>query len=70
LKSGEFATEAPSEGSVEVAAEGSPEEGIEEPSREADEEAIFLLIPKEWLGVLEWSSSECGRVTRCIWRWE
>jgi hypothetical protein len=28
------------------------------------------LIPKEWLGVLEWSSSECGRVTRCIWRWE
>ena len=53
MKSGEFATEAPSEGLSEVAAAGSPEEGDEESSRDADEENILLEILQEWLDVLE-----------------
>jgi hypothetical protein len=70
LKSGEFATEAPSEGLSEVAAAGSPEAGKEDSLWEADEEAILLAILWEWLGVLEWPSFECGRLTWCVWRWE
>jgi hypothetical protein len=70
LKSGEFATEAPSKASVEWAAAGLPEEGKVDSLWEADKEAILLVILWEWLGVLEWPSSECGCITRCVWRWE
>jgi hypothetical protein len=54
----------------EVAAAGSPEADKEDSLWEADEEAILLVILWERLGVLEWSSSEYGCVTWCVWRWE
>ncbi len=56
MKSGEFATEAPSEGLFEVAAAGSPEAGTGDALWEADEEAILLVIL--WSGSAYWS----GRV--------
>jgi hypothetical protein len=70
LKSGESATEAPSEGTFELVAVGSPEEGDEDSSSEAGEEAILLMILREEFGVLKWSSFGCGCVARCVWRWE
>lgn len=62
--------EAPSEGSFELVAAGSPEEGNEDSSSETGEEAIVFMVLREDLGVLKWSSLGQGCVARCIWRWE
>jgi hypothetical protein len=70
LKSGGFVTEAPSEGSFEVAALDLPGEGKVDSLWETDEEAMLLVILWERFGVLEGPTSDCGRVMRCVWHWE
>lgn len=78
MKSGDSATQSAGEGSLEgtvvllseSATVNSREEVIGDSLREASGEAMLFVILWEWLSVLRWTSSGCGRVTRCVRRWE